>query len=236
MPDLSIVVPCFNEAQNIPELVSAFEDALQTIDVEVIIVDNGSTDDTQEVLTRVIQAQSIFKIVTLPVNHGYGNGILQGLAVSSGSVLGWTHADLQTDPADICKGYKLFVSKSVPCFVKGARIRDNRSVIDLLLTRGMQIAAMIILRSNIEDINAQPKIFSREFYEQHVFGKAPLDFSLDLFILVASRKAGLAQFSFPVTFAERKAGDAKGGGANMRTRLKIILRTLSYMRDLQKKI
>ena len=77
-------------------------------DIEIVIVDNGSNDDTQEVLAPLLEKYTFVTLVNVSVNKGYGYGILEGLKGSSGVILGWTHADLQTDPGDIVEALKFF--------------------------------------------------------------------------------------------------------------------------------
>ena len=54
------------------------------------------------------------RVVTVPVNLGYGHGILSGLREAKGDYLAWTHADLQTDPADVVKAWELLTASPNP--------------------------------------------------------------------------------------------------------------------------
>ena len=93
---LSVVIHCFNEKDNLQELVDRCKELGSNDDVEIILVDNGSTDGSGEVIKSLIVDDPNFKLVSVPVNKGYGFGILSGLRHCSGQVLSWTHADLQT--------------------------------------------------------------------------------------------------------------------------------------------
>lgn len=99
---LSIVVPCYNEAENIPKLLAAYAEVITRNDLEIILVNNGSTDETAQVLMQLLpRYESFLKVVTVPVNQGYGFGILEGLRAATGEFIGWTHGDLQTPPRDV---------------------------------------------------------------------------------------------------------------------------------------
>ena len=88
----------------------------------MILVDNGSTDDTPQVLQKIVAAGPPIRSVRVDVNQGYGFGILAGLAAARGAVMGWTHADMQTDPKDALTALALFKQSTTPnLFVKGAR-------------------------------------------------------------------------------------------------------------------
>ena len=124
---LSIVVPCYNEEDNIKHVVKHFKSAFETReDIELILIDNGSTDSTGQRIDEEIAAQgcSFARKVHVPVNQGYGYGLLSGLKEAHGSVLAWTHADLQTDPADVLKAFDLYregLESSPQVLVKGHR-------------------------------------------------------------------------------------------------------------------
>ncbi len=234
--NLSIVIPCYNEAQSIPLIIETCKKTIHNdAEVEYILVNNGSADNTKEVLDNLLSGdQKIFKVVHVSKNQGYGYGILQGLAHASGEALAWTHADLQTDPADVIKAfekYKIVIEENKG-IVKGGRI--NRNPIDQFFTFGMSVITQIYLKQWLSDINAQPKIFSRTFYNEWA-SKAPYDFSLDLFLLYTANKGKLDIHVFPVHFLKRKYGVAKGGGT-FKGKIKLIKRTLAYIKTLASNI
>ena len=104
MKRLSLVIPCFNESQNLPLLLNRCSEVIYDDQIEIIIVDNGSTDDTDKVLNSLSPQFPFMKRVKVEKNEGYGHGIISGLKKASGEIVGWTHADMQTDPADALKG------------------------------------------------------------------------------------------------------------------------------------
>jgi glycosyltransferase involved in cell wall biosynthesis len=90
MIELSIVIPCYNESTAIPILLEQCRVAsLNRIDIEFIIVDNGSTDETNKILLRTLSDIDFkgFKSLRIEKNIGYGNGIVQGLLAASGNIL-----------------------------------------------------------------------------------------------------------------------------------------------------
>src|SRR3989338_8466712 len=97
-PVLSTIVPCYNEAANIPLILERFKQGIGKNEIEVILVNNGSTDDSKTVLTKMLPQYPFARSIDVAVNQGYGYGILSGLRQARGEFLGWTHADLQTDP------------------------------------------------------------------------------------------------------------------------------------------
>ncbi len=234
--DLSIIVPCYNEAKNIPHIIKLFREALEERqNIEVILVNNGSTDNSSEVLIQEFNKvnDSRFRSVKVEVNKGYGFGILSGLDAAEGNVLAWTHADLQTDPIDVIIAFEKFKEINNPkAFVKGKR--QNRAWGPAFFTYMMQLIASAELGVKLADIGAQPKVFSKDFYMTYLKDKAPHDFSLDLYAQYFATKFGTI-YEIPVVFKTRKFGEAKGGGS-LKTRFKVSVRTFNYIRELKKRL
>lgn len=236
MTNLSIVIPCYNEQDNLPLIFERFDSAIKKMEgIEVVFVNNGSTDNSAAVLDNLIKKFKFARLTVVRKNQGYGFGILSGLNDARGEVLAWTHADMQTDPEDVLRAYELYKAQKrdrAELFVKGKR--KNRRLIEAFFTFGMQVLASAALRVWLEDINAQPKLFSREFYKKYIENRAPFDFSLDLYALyMAMKYAAVAEI--PVVFKKRLHGEAKGGGS-LKTRIKLMQRTYKYIFELRKKI
>ena len=227
---LSVVVPCYNEEENIPLIVSKFSTVLEESDekIEVILVNNGSIDNSKNILEKTMSnIKQDIRVLNVEKNIGYGHGILSGLKTAKGDILSWTHADLQTDPSDVLSALKKFKKyNDSQLVVKGKR--RKRNFIDFFFTWGMQVYSSLILKKKLNDINAQPKMFSRAFYKLN-FKSAPLDFSLDLFLLMKAKKIKTVD----VFFHNRKFGVAKGGGS-FRGKLKLIVRTLAYIKKMNR--
>lgn len=226
---LSIVVPCYNEKENIPLLLERFAEAAAGKDMEVILVDNGSTDGSADVLADLLPQYAFARVVTVTVNQGYGYGILQGLKECRGEYIGWTHADLQTDPGDIVRALTLIEKEKGLVFVKGNR--KGRPLFDVFFTVGMSLFETCYLREKLFDINAQPNIFPKIFYDS--WQEPPFDFSLDLYALYMARKKGLKVLRFPVIFPERVHGESKWN-TGLVAKWKFIKRTIDFSVKLKK--
>ena len=235
MTNLSIVIPCYNEDKNIILLFEKIENLLlKDPNIEIIIVDNGSTDNTNNnILASSLNINKKIKVCEIKKNIGYGHGIMSGVKIASGNFIGWCHADLQTEPEDVYNAYvqnskKL---KNDRIIIKG--LRTNRNLFDELFTLGMSIIASIIFQRMISDINAQPKLFSKSF--KTLLNDYPHDFSLDLYLLIIAKINGYKIINHKVIVKKRLYGEAKGGG-NLKGKIKLINRTLVYMFKLRKKI
>ena len=237
--NLSIVIPCFNEEKNIPIMLNNFKGLLENKpSVELILVDNGSLDNTGKVIDKEITENNyrFIRKVTVKKNIGYGFGIISGLKESRGEVLSWTHADLQTDPKDVLKAYDLYLENSKDInkvFIKG--YRKKRKFFEGLFSIGMEFLASLILGTYLSEANAQPKLFHKVFLD--LIKNPPDDFSLDLYTLYIAKRNNYKIIPLPVYFKGRVHGEAKGGsGSNFTTKCKLIIRTLKYICELKVRI
>jgi len=227
----SLVIPCYNEAANLPLLLERCKELAVRPDVEVVLVDNGSTDSTTEVLENLLPKYPGCRSIRVEKNQGYGFGIVSGLKAAKGEILGWTHADMQTDPQDALFGLELFGKHGDEIFVKGRRY--GRPFMDVVFTFGMSIFETILLTRPMWDINAQPTMFSRKFFES--WTNPPDDFSLDLYAYYQAQRCGLKVYRFPVRFGERVHG-VSHWNVNWAAKRKFIRRTVDFSLQLKKKI
>ena len=234
---LSIILPCYNEQDNLEFLFHSLDPvAAVHNDLEIILVNNGSTDNSVDVFKQELakRDRNIFKVVTVEKNIGYGFGILTGLRAARGNILSVTHADRQTDPMDVLKALDIYYKNSdKQVLVKG--FRKNRRPMEAFFSWGMGLLSSLALGTRLTEINAQPKLFSKSFFDS-IEKDAPHDFSLDLYFLYHAKKKGQIQ-DFPVYFAKRVAGEAKGGsGSSWKVRWKLIKRILKYIFELRNKV
>lgn len=227
----SLVIPCYNEAANLPLLLERCKEIVRQPDCEVILVDNGSTDSSPDVLQEHLPAYPGCRSIRVGKNQGYGFGILSGLKAARGDILAWTHADMQTDPQDALRGLAFFEKHGPNIFVKGRRY--GRPLGDVAFTVGMSLFETVLLGKPMWDINAQPTMFSRVFFES--WQEPPYDFSLDLFAYYQTRQAGLAVHRFPVRFGERAHGISHWN-VNWAAKRKFIRRTVDFSLQLTKRL
>lgn len=227
----SLAIPCYNESANLPLLVERCRRLIERAGIEIVLVDNGSTDGSEGVMGALLAGQDKIRSVRVDVNQGYGHGILTGLRAARGDILGWTHADLQTDPLDLLEGMKFFETAPDPSrlFVKGRRY--GRPFADIVFTTGMAAFETALLRTPMWDINAQPTLFPRRFFES--WSEPPSDFSLDLYAYYMARRRGLAVQRFPVRFGERAHG-VSHWNVNWAAKRRFIRRTIGYSLQLRR--
>lgn len=230
---LSLVIPCYNEAQSLPRLIGRLKECFTRPDVEVILVDNGSKDASPQILAEHLAGLPTIRSIRVEVNQGYGYGILQGLKAAHGEYIGWTHADLQTDPQDALRALEIIEKHPGhnKLFVKGARY--GRPIFDRLFSMGMGLFESAYLRVPLWEINAQPTIFPKAFFNG--WSDPPHDFSLDLYSFYQARIQGLKVVRFPVYFGKREFGTSHWN-VDWRSKVKFIKRTLDFSVKLKKRL
>ncbi|MBO9201930.1 MULTISPECIES: glycosyltransferase family 2 protein [Niastella] len=96
---VSVVIALYNEADNIPILIEKSAAALQPLDYELILVDDGSTDGSAAIIKKHLQAD--MKLIVLMKNYGQSAAMAAGINVARGEFIATMDADLQNDPTDI---------------------------------------------------------------------------------------------------------------------------------------
>lgn len=227
---ITVIIPCYNEEGNLEKILENCEEFLNAIkESSILLVDNGSQDNTKIKLSMLLENlkskenKRSISVVNIKKNIGYGHGIKSALKITRSDYVAWTHADLQCDIMDIAAGYKK-IKNSKTTFVKG--LRKNRNFFDNFFTKSMSLICSVILRTNISDINAQPKIFHKKIIDKILYG--PDDFMLDLFTYYLLKKEGYKEENILVFFKERRFGIAKGGGS-LKGKIKLSLNTIKYL-------
>ena len=231
---LSIILPCYNESENIPIILEKFAAVMNRPDVEILFVNNGSNDASQDIFNQTIPKYFFAKVIDIKVNQGYGFGITAGLREAKGEYIGYMHADMQTDPADPLKALEIIEKQHNPenCFVKGDR--KGRSFGDQFFTIGMSLFETIYLNTRLWDINAQPNIFHRSFFEA-IKDSCPKDFSLDLYLLYMAKKKKLNIIRFDVMFPDRMFGSSNWN-TGIVSKWKFIKRTVQFSTKLKRRL
>jgi glycosyltransferase involved in cell wall biosynthesis len=208
--NISLVLPCYNEEKNIAFICREFLDLpLEKLNAELILVNNGSDDDTKNEVEKAIKNNNSsnisIKLVNLKNNAGYGGGISEGLKLAKGDYIGWAHADLQTPLIDFLKLYLIIQDKKN---ILGKGFRTNNRGFDGIVSRFHEKLASFVLGYKMTEINAQPKIFNKELIK--FFSDIPYKWTtLDTYIMYVCLKNKIQIETIEVVFNTRKYGHSK---------------------------
>lgn len=207
--DLSIIVPCYNEEQNIPRLWSEIEKAMKDAEVtwEVVLVDDGSKDNTAGLIKELAKKDSRVKCVFHETNRGIVAGWKSGLLASTGRLVVTIDADLQYLPSDILK--LLAIQKeSGADLVQGwrrfsPRVPFWRRVVSKALSWILNISFGLKLR----DAKSGFVLYKREVFEDILNYRYPYR-EFQHFITASAKAKGYKIEQVPVEFVERIAGES----------------------------
>ena len=206
-PEFSLVVPCYNEEAVVSHTISKLLNAFQTAGyrLELIVVDNGSTDRTGEILRGWAARNPAVVHHRVGRNEGYGNGVLSGLALASAPWVGSIPADGQVDAEDVVRLYEVVRQSNTWVLAKvRRRFRLDgvrRKIVSI--TYNLSFRALWPAIASI-DINGSPKIMPREALPAMALKSK--DWFLDPEIMIKAHALGMRILEFNVFARLRGAG------------------------------
>ena len=167
---LSIVIPAYNESQNIVETVPRIANALrdESIPFELIVVNDHSIDDTGDTVTRLQQEYPEINLVHNPLPGGFGRAIRCGLSHVSGDAVGIVMADLSDSPGDVVRCYRT-LEEGWDCvfgsrFISGSQV-SNYPPVKLVIQRIVNHAIRIMFVTTLNDMTNAFKVYRRYVIE-----------------------------------------------------------------------
>lgn len=205
---LSLVIPAYNEADNIKMLVAGLVEEFRKArrPLELIVVNNGSTDETSRILTEVRRAYAEVKVVDVFSNRGYGNGVLEGLKVASGYYVGWMHADLQISPGDVVKIFGDLETSGAD-LAKGVRKDRFESKFRNFQSAVYNAIFALFFGGMHPDVNGTPKLFKLELLSE--LRLVSRDWFLDPEIIIKLIHYGKKIVGRDIVWRGRKKGNSK---------------------------
>lgn len=199
---LSVVVPLMNEEENIKYLIKEVDDALKNIDYELILVDDGSVDNTVDEIKKHMNEKT--KLVVLNRNYGQTSAMAAGIEIATGDIIATIDGDLQNDPHDI----PMMIEKLNENVDVVAGIREKRK--DEPFRKLLSKIANKIIRKitgvKITDYGCTLKVFKKDVAKNlQLYGE------LHRFIPILAKMYGAKIIEVPVKHNERKFGKSKYG-------------------------
>ena len=202
-PAVSVVVPLFNEEENVPILQAELTTALGGLDYEIIFVDDGSTDQT----VQRIAPDPRVRLVQFERNAGQSAAMYAGLQSSRGEVAVLIDGDLQNDPADIPK--LLAGIERGADLVCGYRAQRKDTVVKRITSRVANFVRSRFTKDGVRDTGCTLKAMKRECISALLAFKG-----MHRFIPALVKGAGYQLVEIPVNHRPRKFGLSKYGLGN----------------------
>lgn len=201
--DLSVVIPFYNEEENIAKVLERVSDILCNVKHEIIAVNNGSSDETSQIIDKYTWKN--LRKVSLKKNLGYGHGVTTGFNNATGKYLCWIDGDGQLDPKCILSLYKM-AKKKGPAMYKTKRSQRKDGLQRKILSIGYNKLTKLLFGIDSQDINSCPKLFPRELFEKYPFESK--DWFIDTEVMIKAKKMGLKTHEIPVIFNKRTSGSS----------------------------
>ena len=193
-PELSVVIPAFNEEDRLPRTLRTVEPYLQNRKrpFELILVDDGSGDGTLRVMREESRRSPNVKVVALPANRGKGRALASGVAASSGRLVLISDADLSTPIEELAKleaalanGADVAIASRAK---RGARIEISQPPHRVLMGKVFNLIVQALLLPGLWDTQCGFKLFKGDLGRE-LFGRLGTDgFGYDVEVLYRARR------------------------------------------------
>lgn len=202
---ISIVIPIYNERENIKPLIAEIESALSGFDYEAIFVDDGSTDGSREVLKEAAKASNI-KVIVFPKNYGQTAALSAGIDHATGDVIVPIDGDLELAPADIVK----LVAKLEEGYDVVSGWRKDRWQGEFLSRKIPSMAANALV-SKISGVKLHDHGCTLKAYRAEILKNIRLYGEMHRFIAAYAAWQGARVAELPIQYRKRVYGESKYG-------------------------
>jgi len=208
-PDLTVVVPIYNEQDNLLALCKELNETLSEIQFEALLVDDGSTDDSQSLLEKLRQQYAWLKVICHPKNSGQSAAFYTGVIAAKADLIATMDGDLQNDSADIPKLIEVYRAHGQHPLVVGHRQNRRDTWFRRFSSRTANHVRSRLLRDRCLDTGCSLKLFRRDDYML-----LPQFDHMHRFFPALFARISVDVVNVPVNHRERVAGISKYGLGN----------------------
>lgn len=226
---LSVFFPCYNEEANVVSTTLAALEACRgiTSDFEIIIVNDGSSDNTGQLADDLASTHAEIRVIHHPTNRGYGAALQTGFRSATREWVFYTDGDGQFDFREIPRLLKLAGRYDIIC---GYRARRRDPWIRLLNARGWTTLCNLVFGLRLRDVDCAFKVFPRRLFNEIELKSEGALISAE--ILVRADRRGYRIGQVGVSHYARKVGFPTG--ANLRVILKAFVELVKLRRHILK--
>ncbi len=214
--DLSILIPAYNEGKRIPKFLGELINfsSLNLERFEIIIIDDGSNDDTKDVVRSIIKNQENVRLISYSENKGKGHAVLMGVLKARGEFVLFIDADGSIKPEEISNMYT-FYRKNKYDIIVGSRISLASNITNpqplrrRLMSKIFNLYSNILFRININDLLCGFKGFTKNAAIQVFKNLKAFRWEFDVEILYLARKNKLKVYQLPIEWKHEEGSKIK---------------------------
>jgi dolichyl-phosphate beta-glucosyltransferase len=205
-PELSIVIPCYNEEQRLPRTIEQIERYLagNGVSYELILVDDGSTDATRRIMDAAAERNPAVRLEALPHNRGKGRALAEGVAAARGAEILVTDADLSTPideidklRAELHRGAGVAIASRA---LKGSRVEVSQPIYRVLMGKAFNLLVQAVLLPGIWDTQCGFKLFRADVAHDAFAALTTDGFGYDPEVLYRAKRRGVRIVEVPVVW------------------------------------
>ncbi len=209
---LSVIIPVYNERDLLPQVLQRVDAAElpDGLERQVVIVDDGSTDGTREVLSSLVRERPDYIIHFHEQNQGKGGGVRTGMKLATGDIVLIQDADLEYDPRDYMRLLTPIVENKADVVFGSRFIGDNRRVLyywHSVANKTLTLMSNMLSNLNLTDMECCYKVFTRKVVQRLSITEPRFGLEPEMTAKVAKMKARI--YEVPVSYAGRTYEEGK---------------------------
>ena len=204
---LSVIVPVYNERNTVGEIVRRMRLVDLPIDLEIVVVDDGSVDGTDKVLAAI--EDSTVRVVRHPANRGKGAAVRTGIAAARGDLVLVQDADLEYDPQDWPRLLAPLLQGRTRV-VYGSRYigeRETMTIFRWLGDRSLALLTTLLFNATVSDVETGYKLVDRALLESLKLEADRFDFEPEITAKLLRRHERI--YEVPITYAGRASKEGR---------------------------
>ncbi|CAH9073236.1 unnamed protein product [Cuscuta europaea] len=217
----SIIIPTYNERLNIALIVYLLFKHVKDVDFEIIVVDDGSPDGTQDIVEQLQQVYGEGRILLRPrsAKLGLGTAYIHGLKYASGDFVVIMDADLSHHPKYLPKFIKKQIDTGADIvtgtrYVKGGGVH-GWNLMRKLTSRGANVLAQTLLWPGVSDLTGSFRLYRKSVLEDIISSCVSKGYVFQMEMIVRASRKHYHIEEVPITFVDRVFGSSKLGGSEI---------------------
>jgi glycosyltransferase involved in cell wall biosynthesis len=214
MASISLVLPAYNEAENIEPMVVEAVPALEANadDYEILVVDDGSADGTAAVTRRVMETNEHVRLIEHEVNQGFGAAVFSGFVHADKEWIFYTDADRQFILSEL-ERFVPFMDEAD--LIAGYRAPRRDPFLRVFYGKGWSALCTLLFGYTVRDVDCGFKLFRREIIQDLASQISSRGATFSIEWLARAKRAGYRFVELPVTHRPRVAGSQTGANVDV---------------------